>query len=59
MAQFISDNGDSRAGMRWSEASAPDGEGEPVAELARELAGRARASRFRLYLERLVDESRG
>jgi hypothetical protein len=37
---------------------APDSEDEPVAQLARELAERARASRFRLYLERLVDESR-
>jgi hypothetical protein len=59
MAQFIPDNGDSRAGIGCSEASAPDIEDEPVAGLARELAERARASRFRLYLERLVDESRG
>jgi hypothetical protein len=58
MAQFVPDNGASRAGIGCSETSAPDGGEEPVAELARELAERARASRFRLYLERLVDESR-
>jgi hypothetical protein len=58
MEQLISGKGDSRAGSDCSQTS-PDGEDEPVAQLARELAERARASRFRLYLERLVDESRG
>jgi hypothetical protein len=59
MAQFIPSKGDSRAGNDCSQMPAPDSEDEPVAQLARELAERARASRFRLYLERLVDESRG
>ena len=58
MAQFIPGKGDSRAGNDCSLTS-PDGEDEPVAQLARELAERARASRFRLYLDRLIDESRG
>ena len=59
MAQFIPGKGDSRAGNDCPHMSAPDSEDEPVAQLARELAERARASRFRLYLERLVNESRG
>jgi hypothetical protein len=58
MAQFIPGKG-SQAGNDCSQMPAPDSEGEPVTQLARELAERARASRFRLYLERLVDESRG
>jgi hypothetical protein len=59
MVQFVPGKGDSLAVNDCSQMPEPNGADDPVAQLARELAERARASRFRLYLERLVDESRG